>query len=768
MAREVQGTFELEPAATAETWTGPTAEVAVAVPILHHLTYAVPAELLDTVEPGIRVRVPIGGRQVTGFVIAITPEATVEGKLRPLTAVLEDRPCVVPATLRLGLWVARYYGAAPGESLQAVVPAAVRHGRRLKEDVLVEIVDVAAARAALDEHLEQASWQGRCRVLRALLDGIEGGNDDPQDGGQRLRELQRRAKVSVSPIDTLQRGGLVRRRRVPALEDPFAKLRPKQQSPPTLTADQATALKALIPLLGAQTFAATLLHGVTGSGKTEVYLQLLERTLAAERSAILLVPEIALTPQTVERILGRIPEVAVLHSNLSDGDRATQWRRLRSGEVRVAVGPRSAVFAPLANVGLIVLDEEHETTFKQQSSPRYHARDVALHRGRIEGALVVLGTATPSLETEGMVRRDEILRVSLPTRVGGRPMPKVSVIDMRHEKPVGPGGIFSRVLVNSIDETLGSGGQVMLFLNRRGFSTMILCRVCGWRASCSQCAIQLTHYRGGDRLLCHYCGEERHAPRECPDCKSPSIRYGGFGTERVQASISALFPEKRVDRMDGETLARRGAPERLYRDLFDGKIDILVGTQALAKGLDIPNVTLVGVVSADTALLIPDFRSSERTFQLLCQVAGRAGRGDVPGRVIIQSYCPDHESIQAARHHDHHAFVERELAHREALSYPPSANLARVVAESSDAEIAAKTAMDVATKARSWPETLAGKVTVVGPAPCPIPQLKGQHRFHLLLVAPDVDSITELLDRIPRRSGRRLRVLVDRDPVALM
>jgi primosomal protein N' (replication factor Y) len=737
------------------------AEVAVAVPIGHHLSYEVPAALESGVVPGVRVRVPVGNRMVAGFVVAVERDQVPDDPeaLKSVQAVLETRPCLVPSTLRLGLWVARYYGAAPGEALQALVPAAVRHGRSKKEDVLVELVDAKMASSLLVERRAAPSWEGRCRVLRALLDG---------EGPLRQAELLRIAHVSVSPISTLEAANILRRRRVHAPGDPFSLLRPIPTPAPPLTEDQARVLAPLRLALDASTFSGALLHGITGSGKTEVYLQLLERCLAQGRTAILLVPEIALTPQTIERILARIPEVAVLHSHLSDGDRAEQWQRLRRGEVKVAVGPRSAIFAPLQDLGLIILDEEHESTFKQQQSPRYHARDVALERGRLEGALVILGTATPSLEAEQFVDDGVIARLSMPARVGGRPLPKVSIIDMRHEKPVGPGGIFSGLLVRSMEETLNRGGQVMLFLNRRGFSTFVLCRQCGWRASCTQCAIQLTHHQKTDRLLCHYCGQERAIPRTCPDCDSPHVRYGGFGTEKVAAAALHLFPERHVARMDGETLQRRGAPERLFQELRDGTIDILVGTQALAKGLDIAGVTLVGVVSADTALLIPDFRSSERTFQVLCQVAGRAGRGDRPGTVLIQSYCPEHEAIQAAARHDHEAFVRCEMAHRREFGYPPASHMARVVAESPRPEDAAKALTDLGVAAASWPEVASGAVTVMGPAPCPIERLKGQYRYHLLLIGADAATITDLLPRVPRRSGKTLRILVDRDPVALM
>ncbi len=734
------------------------AEVAVAAPVPHHLSYMIPPDLSDRVRSGVRVRVPMGGRKVAGFVVSVATRPTPPG-LRAIDGAVETHPTLSPTTLELGLWVARYYGAPPGEALQALVPAAVRHGRRQKTDVLVELLDRDRARVLREDHGTAPSWESRVRVLRVLLEA---------ETGLRLGEVLRLANVTASPINTLERAGVLGRRRVPALEDPFANLSVKPTPPPTLTEEQDAALQEFMPRLEGGQFSAALLHGVTGSGKTEVYLRLLERALALGRTAILLVPEISLTPQTVERILARVPDVAVLHSNLSEGDRAEQWQRLYDGRVKVAVGPRSALFAPLTNVGLIILDEEHETTFKQQQSPRYHARDTALQRGRIEGALVILGTATPSMETEGLVAAGTLDRVRLTSRVGGRPLPSVGIVDMRHEKPVGPNGMFSRLLLHAMEEALSDNGQVLLFLNRRGFSTTILCRQCGWQATCDRCAINLTHYRNTDRLLCHYCARERLAPLECPDCRSPHVRYGGFGTEKVADATQALFPGRVVERMDGETLARRGAPERIFKDLKEGRIDVLVGTQALAKGLDIPNVTLVGVVSADTALLIPDFRSSERTFQLLCQVAGRAGRGTQPGQVLIQTFSPDHVSIQTAARHDHGGFAETELRHRSALRYPPTGHLVRLVAESPVDTDAADALQKVHEDAARWPEVSTGAVQVLGPAPCPIPQLKGQFRRHLLFIGDSSEGITELLPRLPRKSGNRLKLLVDRDPVSVM
>lgn len=709
------------------------------------------------------MRVPLGPRAVAGMVVALRRPAagSRDAALRPVLSRLEEEPSLTEKTLQLGLWVARHYGAPPGEALFALVPAAVRRGRSRREDPLYEIASEDAARALAEEPGTRPGSAARRRVVQALL--------SPElAGGATRSQILEAAGTSDSPLKTLRKQGLIRVRAadVPGSRPEAAPAGAANRPEPTR--EQAAALELLLPMLRAGACERVLLHGVTGSGKTEIYLRLMEEALALGRTAILLVPEIALTPQTVGRIKSRIGRVAVLHSMQSDGDRAGEWLRLRRGQARVAVGPRSAIFAPLDHVGVIIVDEEHETTFKQQQSPRYHARDAAMQRAEIEGALLVMGTATPSLECEGLVEAGRMRRIELRERVAGRPLPPIAIVDMRHEKPVGAMGVFSRPLVLALETALHRNEQAMLFLNRRGYATNVLCRRCGWRATCDRCAIQLTHYREAAQLLCHYCGAERPPPVECPDCLAPELRFAGYGTERVAKAAEALFPGRRVVRMDGETLRRRGAAERIFEDLQGGAIDILVGTQVLAKGLDIPNVTLVGVISADTALLIPDFRSSERTFQLLCQVAGRAGRGDAPGRVVIQTFTPDHAAIQCAARHDHRGFAREELRERRSLGYPPYGSLARIVVESGEAAAGLAFARTLGAEASAWPEIQSGEAAILGPAPCPIPLIKGSFRHHLLLTSRSADTMTALLPRLPRRSDQRLRALVDRDPVALL
>jgi primosomal protein N' (replication factor Y) len=741
-----------------EAVRGLVAEVVLDLPLDKPFSYLVPDHLAPLIRPGLRVRVSVGNREVTGFVLSAA-ERSSPVPLKPLEAALEAHPALTPATLELGLWMACHYGASPGETLAALVPAAVRRETRARTEQQLSIADARRVNEYLQEHADKQSSAARVRVLRRLIQSTE-----PLG----LSTLLQESGVSKSPVDTLLRAGLLQSQQVELGEEGVSRT-PKQRSQPhELNAEQHEALLEMLPALESKQSRRFLLHGVTGSGKTEIYLRLLERTLALGKGAILLIPEISLTPQTVERLQGRLDGVAVLHSHLTDTERSHEWRRLARGEARVAVGPRSALFAPVARLGLIIMDEEHETTFKQQQSPRYHARDAAIERARIEGAMLLLGSATPSLEAESMARTGRIQRLSLPHRVLRRPLPTVHVVDMRSEACVGPGGIFSRRLVVAMERTLAQKEQVLLFLNRRGFSTTVVCRTCDWKATCRNCAIQLTHYREDARLLCHHCGHESPAPRACPECHQPTLRFRGFGTERVAAAAAMLFPKARILRRDGDALRTRGAPEQLYNDMKDGKVDILIGTQVLAKGFDIPAITLVGVISADTALLIPEFRSAERTYQLLAQVAGRAGRGQQPGRVLVQTNMPEHFAITAAAKHDHDGFVRRELDARRAAGYPPHGHLLRAVVSAADEALATDEARRLAADIRSQDVFIRSGMELLGPAPCPLAVLQGEHRVHLLLRSQESETLTRLLPAIRRKGARGTKILLDRDPVNLL
>jgi len=598
--------------------------------------YAVPERLRGRVQPGQRVRVPLGkgNRLVMGYCVRLATQAAGRRSLKPVTEVIDHGGLLSPAMLRLTQWLADYYLCPWGQVLETVVPAGVRSQAGTRLTTLFTIDPKGAARlAAGDLPPKQRA------VLEVLLAAREPLAAD---------DLARAACCTAGPIRALRRGGLVRARatRTPPRPTHVPAVAPEQ--PLSLNADQQTALGAILGALRSRSHQTLLLHGVTGSGKTEVYLQAIREVVAYGRQAIVLVPEISLTPQTVERFRLRFGAVAVLHSHLGDAERHWHWQRIAGGEVSVVVGARSAIFAPTPHLGLIVLDEEHETSFKQETAPRYHARDVAVARAAAENVPLVLGSATPSLESWERASRGEYRLIELPRRVLGRELPSVGTIDLRVEaRPGGsrgaPRGAIGRQLYQAIAAALEEGGQVILLLNRRGFSTHIQCPDCGQVLRCPACDIALTHHRTDDTALCHYCNYHITAPRVCPGCQSPAIRYSGLGTQRLEAEVRARFPNVPCLRMDSDTMRGHGSHERAFAEFRSGKARILLGTQMIAKGLDFPNVTLVGVIQADTALHLPDFRAAERTFHLVTQVAGRTGRGSRGGR------CSSRRSTRSTR-----------------------------------------------------------------------------------------------------------------------
>ena len=588
---------------------------------------------------------------------------------------------------------------------------------------------------------------------------------------EELRAIDVRAREQVN---ALVEAGLVAEARHEARRDPFAQAYVERTPPPPLTAAQEAALAALEPALTSGTYSGFLLHGVTGSGKTEVYLRAIERTLALGRRALVLVPEISLTPQLAARFRGRFGDgVAVLHSALSEADRADAFRRIQRGEVAIALGARSAVFAPFdaasAPLGMLVVDEEHDPSFKQQEGVRYHGRDVALVRARSAGAVALLGSATPSLESWQAASDGRLRLLTLPDRATARPLPEVEVLDLKVHK-TGEGGFFSARLHRALEETLAAGEQAILFLNRRGFSTFILCKACGQSVRCRDCSVTLTYHRREDRLLCHYCGYAIAPPRVCPQCSAKAIERLGYGTEQVEAAVHERFPQARVARLDRDT-AEGGGLERVLDGVRTRAIDVVVGTQMVTKGHDFPDVTLVGVVLADHGMGLPDFRASERTFQLLEQVAGRAGRGERPGRVIIQTFQPQHPAIGCARDHDYHRFVRAELEARRELDYPPFARLACVHVDGADAgdvrraaEAAAKVAREAAGRA---PDELSAGV--LGPSEAPLSRLKGRTRWQLFLRARTPRALRTLVRHaVTIETPRSVRLSVDVDPISML
>lgn len=715
------------------------ARVAMNLPVDKLFDYRVPPHLEGEIAPGKRVYVPFGPRKMVGYCtgFAETPEVP---QVKDIIRVLDETPLLDSNMLALTRWVADRYACTWGEVLEAALPAGVRHGVGEKTANLLSLA--VSSGDALDAAGHAPSQAKVVSFIEAM------------GGTYTAAELQKQVPCSAAPIKALVDKGVLEVVRERGEERRGASPRH------TLTDEQTKALDDIVSRIRAKKSSTVLLHGITGSGKTEVYLRAIEHVVAKGLQAIVLVPEISLTPQTVERFSERFENVAVLHSKLTPGRRYHQWRRIRDGEADVAIGARSAIFAPTRALGLIVIDEEHENTFKQESVPRYHARDVALERARIEKAVVVLGSATPSLESFEVSSN----RLVLTRRVGGGRVPPAEVVDMRDEealakKPM----LFSRKLVTVVEKALSAGNQAMIFLNRRGFSTLVRCPRCGFALRCSRCDISLTYHKETSRAVCHYCGLETDPPAECPECAFPGIRYIGVGTEKVVAIAKRVWPKAAIGRMDSDSMRRRTALPEMLSAFRSGEIDMLVGTQMIAKGHDFPNVTVVGIVDADTALNFPDFRAAERTFQLICQVAGRAGRSEKGGHVVIQTHNPDHYAIRHAAVYDFEGFAERELAARRELRYPPFGKLARILCMAKDKDKAAAAARQAAERAGICPD-----IQVLGPAPAPIERVKEKWRWHVLLKTPKPAAIENAVRSVCARRIRGAEMIVDVDPMSLL
>jgi primosomal protein N' (replication factor Y) len=718
------------------------------------------------VEPGRRVRVPFGrsDRLVVGYCVDAATKPAGKRRLKVVASVIDSRRLLSPAMLRLTRWMADHYLASWGQVLEAVAPAGVR---RLAGTRQVKMLRLASGVAERLSELKLKSPQQRKAIatLAASARSVT------------ALQLAALAGCTTAPIQALVKAGLIEaiatRTRVPSGYLPSAVRAGEGESPVKLATtdspasplpnpprrgegtgedkrwplnpDQQAALNSIITALDSQQAHGLLLHGVTGSGKTEVYLQAIKHVASFGRQAIVLVPEISLTPQTVRRFAARFHRVAVLHSHLTDVERAQHWESIARGEVQVIVGARSAVFAPTPHLGLIVIDEEHETTFKQDSAPRYHARDVAWQRAEAEDVPLVLGSATPSLEAWQRAVTGEFQLLSLPKRVLDLPLPQVMTVDLRD-----PGqtrfsrGAISRPLHQAMVAALRDGGQVMLLLNRRGFATHIQCPACGYVLKCEHCDMPMTYHRQRNTALCHYCDCEAAPPTSCPDCKSPAIRYGGMGTQKLEMEVRTRFPEYTSARMDMDSMQKRGSHDNVLTAFQRGDIRILLGTQMIAKGLDFPNVTLVGVISADTALHLPDFRAAERTFQLIAQVAGRTGRGKQGGRVLVQTLSPDHPAIAAAVRHDYQTFADHELALRRAGGYPPYSAMVRMVIRGAQEAAVRQTAAHLGDRLRAAANGDA-TVRILGPGAAPIARLRGEHRFQLQLQAPDIAALQALV-----------------------
>jgi len=743
------------------------ADVVFDRPLDHAFTYAVGAELRSRIAVGKRVRAPFGrgDKATTGYCVRLS-EMPPERPVKELVGVLDDEPLLTDNLLRLTRWMADYYLCGWGQVLNAVVPAGARDKAGTRTLAFIEAVPEVGLKE-LPASGETAIPPKQAAVL-ALLRKV--GKPIEQ------RQLMRQAKCGSGPIEALLQKGLARRvaRRVDRFIDTTHE-ESVPAGPITLNGDQLGVWNQLEPALKQGAFHAFLLHGVTGSGKTEIYLRAIEEVIAQGKEALIMVPEISLTPQTVQRFRGRCGEVAVLHSHLGNAERGGHWRRVAAGQAQVIVGARSAVFAPAKRLGLIVIDEEHENTFKQESTPRYHGRDVAVMRARLENIPIILGSATPSLESWHNAQRGQYTLLSLPQRVLERPLPQVGLIDLRHQPPKrGRPSAISDALEHAMRAALHEGGQVMLLLNRRGFSTHVHCPSCGHVESCRFCDLALTYHKERDILLCHYCGFEQEPQRNCPLCGQAAVRYQGLGTEKLQVEIEERFPRHVVRRMDSDTMRKPGSHARVLAAFRKGLIHILLGTQMIAKGLDFPNVTLVGVVNADVGLHVPDFRSAERTFQLLSQVAGRAGRGPQGGRVLVQTFTPEHPCIALAATHDYAGFVAAEMAHRREHNYPPYQRLARIIVRSRDQQAASAFADQLADAFQHTLQTMTAQtppdVRVLGPAEAPVFRLKGYYRFHFQLQSSSPGTLHQLLRAVlpVQRTPSGVEFTLDVDPFNML
>jgi primosomal protein N' (replication factor Y) len=748
-------------------------EVALPVPLFQTFTYAVDPLAANLAGTGARVVVPFRNKTEVGICLGPADPAAMPRKVRKIIEVPDADPVLSEQMVALCRWMADYYIVPLGLAMRTVLPSLLT-GAAQPQPVR-KTHRIVRLQRDLPTLLEREKTFARAPQQRALFELLES-----LGGHSTLEHLLQQLSFSPSVLKALERRGVILIEAEVVDRDPFALRTQSAISPHEPSAAQAAAISALASADPGQIY---LLNGVTGSGKTLVYIELLKRLVdETGKTGIVLVPEIALTPQTVDRFRAVFGDsIAVLHSALSDGERYDAWLALKRGKKRIAVGARSAVFAPLTNLGAIIVDEEHETSYKQGETPRYHAREVAIVRARLEGAIVVLGSATPSLESWANAECGKYTLLNLPERVGGGRLPRIDVVDLRrrggpgepHEGPASPA--YSFVIREELDralvETLSRGEQSILLLNRRGYSSFVQCSECGDVVVCPNCSITLTAHRAPERLLCHYCGHQEAPSPVCGRCGGRTLRQRGLGTQQVERLISDRFPLASIARMDVDTTSGKWAHAEILDRVASGEVDILLGTQMIAKGLDFPNVTLVGVVDADTGINLPDFRASERCFQLLSQVAGRAGRGPKGGRVLIQTRVPHHHAVLRAVNHDYLGFVREELPGRVNPPYPPNVRLANIVFSGTNGPAAAELAIAAAQWLHVLLETqkLDG-VTVIGPAPCPIERIKTRWRWHILLKAAQPGELTRVsryfMERFPVRVD--LRVTLDRDPVALL
>ena len=732
--------------------------------IHRELDYSVPENLMSRIGVGSRVRVPFREKSALATVVAVTDHSEAKG-IRLIEAVVGEAPVLSEQLLELGRWISTYYCCPIETVMRSLLPQVIRRAEVGWKKQLFVQPGAQIDNGQLEKLRKRAPRQAE--LLEAIL---------RLEAPIRASQLLKQTSLDNQTLRALVKRGLVELREEAVVRDPHADEQFIATSNLILNQEQTQAFKEVAQALDSpEKSRPILLHGVTGSGKTEIYLQAIRAALNRGSTAIVLVPEISLTPQTVERFKGRFADVqdavAVLHSHLSEGERHDEWHKIHSGRARIVIGARSAVFAPLKNLGLIVVDEEHETTYKQEEAPRYNARDIAIVRAKIEKCVAVLGSATPSLESYHNASIGKYRLVILTQRIDEKQMPLMRVVDLRQERRKEKSAtILSEKLRTAIADRLEKREQTILFLNRRGFSTSLLCSDCGEARNCPNCSVALTFHRHptvAGRLSCHLCGHTAAVPKKCPACGKDALIYAGFGTERVETIVSQIFPKAVVRRMDADSMTRKEAYRETLRNFRTGKIDILVGTQMIAKGLHFPNVTLVGIINADLALHLPDFRAGERTFQLLTQVAGRAGRGETTGEVFVQTYTPFSPSIQFARHHDFAGYFQQELEFRERCDFPPFKH-AILITVRSPHEGRAK--LSAETLQRRLKEALPQAFILGETTPAPLEKLQSQFRFHILLRGEAIMHLSRLvretLDKLPFPED--VTVTVDVDPYQLL
>ncbi|MBS4746995.1 primosomal protein N' [Bacillus altitudinis] len=783
--------------------------------------YRVPDRFKGLVKAGMRVVVPFGPRKIQGFVTKIKEETDVQsGNIKDIVDLFDLSPVLTDELLELSHWLTEKTLSYHITALQSMLPAAMK----AKYEKEIQVLSAEELPQSLKElfgqqesilyadippeqlkpiqkhvqkghlevryHVSQKSGKKKVRTLQIAVtkEKLEEKQEQLKKNAVKqkallafllqtnettflAKDLQQQTGASSQTIKALIQEGLLTESYEEIYRDPYRDREFTPSTPLDLTAEQAEAAKPIHQAVSDDKHETFLLHGVTGSGKTEIYLQTIDHVLQKGKEAIVLVPEISLTPQMVQRFKERFgSNVAVLHSGLSTGEKYDEWRKIHRKEVKLVVGARSAVFAPFENLGMIIIDEEHESSYKQEEMPRYHAKDVAIERAGRHQCPVVLGSATPSLESYARAKKGVYTLLTLKRRANQQQLPHVSLIDMREELRNGNRSMFSEELMLRLKEVLERKEQAVLFLNKRGYSSFVMCRDCGYVEQCPHCEISLTYHRFQKRLKCHYCGHEAPVPAECPECHSEHIRYFGTGTQRVEEELTKVLPEARVIRMDVDTTSRKGAHEKLLTSFGNKEADILLGTQMIAKGLDFPDVTLVGVLSADTSLHIPDFRSSEKTFQLLTQVSGRAGRHEKAGSVIIQSYTPSHYSIELTKQHDYEAFYEQEMLHRRHQSYPPFYFLAMVTVSHEEVTKAAHVTDKIVQflKMNCAPNT-----RILGPAASPIAKIKDRYRYQCVIKYKRENELASLLRKIQdhyqkEMEQKQLMISIDMNPYMMM